>query len=391
MKPNELTEQPTVSDAGNLPVSEVRRTKDKEYSVLVDYTVVGKIFLDYYDQVDKVLFYSAIPSQRRLVKELALSHAVQFMIRRAIQSAEVLALAPNRELHEYTCENLMRLEQIPDSIKNLDGVKLDAYLTLFAKVSEGRFINLAVMLENLVCEIAHDCGIFVGLQKVESSFSDRLKLTFCVTSPEHSFKIWKSADGYGRIGDYRLHITPPYHPVLSGKTKFCLINGDTDCYIRGSEAGIRSIFAPKDAVVGERFFGSSWSKLNHPFYAEGKTLTIELCPILCLSHEGYQTLFELLRAALNQGDSYVAVSGGFRSHYEYVGNLLARTGIKSPAGRHGTYNYRGSEHDCVWEYRVLEAENQLTGALLPDWFLREGWLKLYEEHSPKGTDNDDED
>jgi len=102
-------------------------------------------------------------------------------------------------------------------------------------------------------------------------------------------------------------------------------------------------------------------------------------PVLCLSEQGYQRLRDLLYAALNQGDSYVAVSGGFRSPYDHVGNVLRRKGIKSPAPRFGAYDYRGSEQDCVWEYQTLEAEGQLAGAIIPSWLKREGWLDIYKD------------
>lgn len=350
----------------------VYMSNGKEWMIAIGGQTIGKINLDYNNQVQVVTLYGCNPDNQRKVKELALSHGIQFVIHRSPMRSQLLALAPERDLEEYTCDNLMSFDKIPKAIKLLDDVALDKYLAELADVVNGKFTDLATMLDELFTEIRKDCGIKLRLSDAKRSFLDNVVLTIMVSEADFPFKIWKCADGAN--DPHRLHITPPYHPVMSGKKSFCLINGHTDAYIGGDQKVIRSVYSPEKS---KKDLFSSWSR--HPFFMESRTLAIEICPTLSLSEMGYQTLLGFVRAALNQGDSYVAVSGGFDSPYEHMTKVLKRKGIKSPAGRHGSYDYRGSEDDCVWEYRTLEAEGQLAGALIPSWFMDEGWLAIYED------------
>lgn len=357
-------------------VKKVVHVAEKQWNVISNNTVIAQIHLDYNDQISKVVMMTNDEQLRRSVKELALSHAIQFIIQRSPLPGELLALVPERELEEHTCENMMSFKMIPSGIAELSNEKLDQYLSGLANVVEGMFDNLEAMLGSLLIDIQQNIGVLLGIRKVQSVRwdEDHITVTFEIQD-NHNFKIWKDADG--AKSSWRLHFTAPYHPVMAGKKSLCLINGSTDAYIRGGEAGIYSVYSPEEAKVKEKGSGTSWSYIKHPFYAEGKTLGVEISITLCLAKTGYQSLYNLLVAALNKGDKYVAVSGGFNSPYDHVGNVLSRKGIKSPAGRHGAYDYRGSEDDCVWEHEVLKAEGKLTGALVPDWFHREGWTEIF--------------
>lgn len=84
--------------------------------------------------------------------------------------------------------------------------------------------------------------------------------------------------------------------------------------------------------------------------------------------DGVKELAAYLRAALRLDSRYVAVSGGFNPPLRHPSNYL---GIRYAS-------LRGSEHSCVWEYRVLEREGSLGGAFVPQWLHSEGWLAKYE-------------
>jgi hypothetical protein len=356
----------------------VNLTFDQEWSVTVNDAVIGQINLDYQNQVETVTLFGRNPKHWRMVKELALSHAIQFVIRRSPIKTEILALAPERELSEYTCDNLMSFDKIPEAIKLLDDKTLDQYLRDFANVVDCKFISIGEMLESLIKEVYDYCGVLIGIIDLKRTFMADVVLTFYCGEPNHSFKIWKSCESSDWNGDSRLHLTPPYHPVMLDKESYCLINGDTNAYIGGSNIGIKNVYAPEEARTEGSLFGS-WSSLNHPFYTESKTLSLEICPTISISEVGYEALLGFLLSALNYGKFYVSVSGGFRSPYDYPSNVLNRKKIKSPTKIHGSSNCRGSEHDCVWQYQTLEAEGQLAGALIPSWFHNEGWLTIYED------------
>lgn len=365
-------------------------TEIHQWQITASGKVVARIYTDYKNQVEKIVMYDSDPLIRRRVKELALSHAIQFVMERPIISREILALAPKRELWQYNFVQMMGADMIPEGVERLSDELLDKYLAVFAVVAEGGFGNLAEMLKSLQAEIKDAFGISITVRSITSNLiGDKVGITITSDQP---FKFWKSVDSYSRDDESRLYITPPYHPTVNGKKHFCLINGSTDYYIGGQESGITTVHAPFESrrETARSAFGSTWGAVKHPFYAEGETFSMEICPVLCLTQKGYRTLFNFLAAALNQGDGYIEISGGFDPPFDYPSNILARKKIKSPAERFGPHNCRGSEHHCVWEYRTLEAEGQLAGAKIPSWLAREGWLNIYAGETGKTNKNFEE-
>ena len=358
----------------------VSQVEEKQWHVFIKGSVAAQIHLDYQNQVDKVVLLGNGKLHQRCVKELILSHAIQFVIHRSPISTAILKMAPERELAEYTCENLMSFEKIPSGIFALSDEVLENYLSEFATVVEGQFSNPEEMLSSLLRDIYEKKGILLSIREAKWSHlnDDHIIATFEIKS-EHNFKLWKNSSRPERDG--QLHFVASYHPVMHGKKDVGMINGDTGYYIRGSELGIRCINPPEESKAGngEDIFSHGWSKMKHPFYAEGKTLGVEISATLCMAKTGYQALYEFLLASLNQDDLYVSVCGGFNPPYDYPQNVLNRKRIPSPAGRHGSYNFRGSEHHCVWEHNTLKAEGVLDKSSAPDWFFREGWLKIYDQ------------
>jgi len=362
---------------------EITKVDESQWSISFNNATVAKIHLDHEGQTNTVVFLDQNKRHQRKVKELALSHAIQFVIRRSPMPKYLIAILPKRDLEEYTSDNLMDFKKIPDAITFLNNEDLDKYLSGFANFVEGRFTTPENMLDNLMMDIREKLGILIKLKEGKWMDNDHITATFECTD-ENNFKVWNAcSDGPG--SSWRLHFTAPYHPVMdSKKQSFCMINGSTDYYIRGGDEGIRHVYSPEDARTNKDGFGTSWSYLKHPFYAEGKTLGVEFSATLCMAKSGYQTLYNLLSAALNRNNLYVSVNGGFNSPYDYPENILNRKGMPSPAGNQGGgHTVRGSEDDCVWEYRTLKKEGQLKNSLAPDWFFPEGWLDIYKGERKK--------
>ncbi|MDD5464206.1 MAG: hypothetical protein PHP62_03595, partial [Candidatus Moranbacteria bacterium] len=336
----------------------VCQADEKQWSVLSKGTVVAQVHMGYQLQADKVVLMDDSKFLQRCVKELALSHAIQFVMHRPPMSAAIFNLIPELDLEEYTCENLMSFEKIPASIIALSNEKLDAYLSEFVTVVEGKFSSPEQMLTRLLMDIFEKKGVLVGVRDAKwAQWQDDMIIAMFEIKSDHIFKVWTSSDSDRSSKDWRFHFTPPYHPVMDKKKKsICMINGDTDAYIRGSELGITYVYSPEEARAKKEGFGTSWSYMKHPFYAEGKTLGVGFSSTLCMSKMGYDALYQLLIAALNMNDLYIEVNGGFNSPYDFAQNILNRKGIKSPAGKHGSHEVRGSEEDCVWEHQVLNAE-----------------------------------
>jgi hypothetical protein len=375
-------------DVNSSVILELVRAGEKQWNVLDtrESKPVAEIHLDYYNQVDKIVFMNKIKegdTTQLLVKQLVLSHAIQYVRRRSPILKALLDCVPDHDFREVTSVNMMDLGKIPNEITELTGSQIDKFLSEFVTIVVSRFTKLDQMFELLFSDIKERHGIELEVEVMPSRLdNDYVQANFRVKSGEQGVVFWKSADKpNSRHQNEALHITPGYHPIVNGCESIGLINGDTDALIRGSDNGVRSIYSPAEARV-KKGFGSTWSYINHSFYAKGSSFGAEISKTLCLSEEGYSFLLKILKAALNLDNSFIAISGGFHSPYEYPGNILSQKKIPSPAGQHGAYNYRGSEHTCVWEYRTLEAEGKLSESYVPNWLYKEGWLEIYADQKP---------
>lgn len=183
-----------------------------------------------------------------------------------------------------------------------------------------------------------------------------------------------------------LYIMPAYHPTANEQKPACLINGDTDhiCRMEGGRSTVLGYcFCPEESVVvtDGRPLKSvrqlSWSHVKHPYYAKGREFYCSLHVNALRSKGGVEELVRVLRAAIGKSEEFVEVSGGFRAPFQIPHNRLLELGIKMPGEKRSP---RGSEAFCVWAYRTLlrEGAKVLHQAQVPSWFLREGWLSIYE-------------
>lgn len=356
---------------------------EKKWEIRQGKNLVAEIYPGYESQVETVLFYGEDPVFQRKIKLLALSHAVQYVKSREPIRRVLLANLPERELKEYTADNLMDFAKIPEQMSVFADEDLDKFLGEFAQVviSSG-LKSLNQVFEKLLAEIKEKYGVTITAEIPSNEHDDEWIEVELLIEGDQKFCFWKDADNpHHEYFDLNtaLFIVPSYHPILKGYKGVGLVNGSTDYYIKNPKKGVRQIFCPIEARRKEKSWGSSWNESSHPFYAKGSSFVMEVSSILCLSKSGYEELMEVVTAALNKNRTYIAVSGGFNSPYDHPGNILQKKGIPSPAGRHGSYNYRGSENTVVWEYRVLEKEGELAKSFVPSWLKREGWLNIYNE------------
>ncbi len=353
--------------------------RDRIWTVSCGERPVAEIHLDYWHQVgDVVLYADTSPAMQLSVLRLAASHVQQYVKHRTTSAFGGLMVAEHRDpsLTAYDSQRLM------SSLFLEEGQTLDRETI----EKEFRTLNIGVIvavhrtageaLQAVIAQVGRP-----GLQcrrMAHLTYTDNeIKLRFTVAKPDH-FIFWKSE---WKPGVSDLHIVPGYHPVMNGGEAVGIVNGATDCYIRGN--AVRSIYCPKAARSDRRSrsFGSTWNHVKHPFYAIGRSFSIALITTNIRSREGVKELVELLRGALGEGKRYVEISGGFRAPMKCAHNRLLETGKPSPyprASRDGRGHVaRGSEEHCVWAYRTLEKEGTLKQARVPDWFIREGWLGIY--------------
>ena len=334
---------------------------------------VAEIHLDYCDQLGEVVLYADSSDDTQLqVLRLAASHAQQFAKNRSVPVMGGLMVAEyrNRNLTAADSHRLMDFGLIPEQIQKLDRETI-------VKGLRPLQVDVIVAIHKTADEAIKAAVFQIGVPSLRYSlipqrmiFNNEVALHFTVAKPER-FIFWKSEDvPTGQVWD--LHVVPSYHPVMNGWKAVGMVNGATDAYIRGN--AVCSIYCPKAAQSDRhgRKFGTSWNHVKHPFFAVGRAMSIRLITTKVRSREGVEELTELLRAALGQSKQYVEINGGFRAPMKCAHNRLLEL------DRLRGQDLRGSEEHCVWAYRTLKAEGALDKAHVPSWFIKEGWLEIYE-------------
>lgn len=344
---------------------------------------VAEIHLDYCDQVDEVVLYADSSDEIQLqVLRLVASHAQQFVKNRTVPAMGGIMVAERRNYNLTTADShrLMNFGLIPEQIQKLDRetiVKKLRPLRVDVTVAIHKTANEAIQAAVFQVGVP---SLRYGLIPQRMAFDNEIALRFTVAKPER-FTFWKCESVPTGEG-WDLHVVPSYHPVMNGWEAVGMVNGATDAYIRGN--AVRSIYCPKAAQSDRhgRNFGTSWNHVKHPFYAVGRSMSVRVITRKMRSREGVEELTKILRAALGQGNKYVEISGGFRAPMKCAHNRLLELNRRSP---YPQANYsrtghvtRGSEEHCVWAYRTLKAEGTLEKSHVPAWFIKEGWLKIYE-------------
>lgn len=303
------------------------------------------------------------------IKEIVISPDVSESVQLNVLRQTV---ANSKHLMSYVSDiEIINEENLESITKWLRKFNIDIFTAVYENIDEA--VSAAVQgvgVEGLKYSVSHR----------DLSHGNKV-VNFTVGKPNR-FIFWKSESVPN--GDWDLHVVPPYHPVMNGWTSISMVNGATDANIRG--AAIKSIYCPK-AAQSDRHggnFGSSWNHVKHPFYAIGRSMSLEVSPVKVLSSDGVQELIKVLRASLGLDKHYVDISGGFRAPMKCAHNRLIEIDRRSPwkgadYGRASGNVTRGSEEHCVWAYRTIKKEGFLDTSHVPAWFIPEGWLEIYEE------------
>lgn len=344
--------------------------------------VVAEIHLDPWNQVDEVVLHADSSEEIQLeVLRLAFSHAKQYVRHRISPAFGDLAIVEhgNHELTREDSDLFMNFSAIPPEIKEMDRETIvNEFNAMWVSITVAVHRQVAEAIHAIVCQVGiEDLGYEVVPQKMV--FHDEKMVRFSVKEPG-SFTFWTS-EMKPSGGSFDLHIIPSYHPIMSGQESVGLVNGDTDAYISGH--AVKSIYCPEDAQAIRDSFGATWEHVNHPFRATGRTVKMCLVTTKIRSAEGVNELTQLLRAALGLDKKYVAISGGFQAPLICPENRLSELGRRSPwpeadYERSSGNKVRGSEGHCVWAYQILKEEGKLDGSFVPPWFIKEGWLQIYE-------------
>ncbi|KKR37739.1 MAG: hypothetical protein UT69_C0002G0001, partial [Candidatus Yanofskybacteria bacterium GW2011_GWE1_40_10] len=308
-------------------------------------------------------------------------HVRQYVRHRTASAFGGLMVAEHRN-HNLTrddSDRFMDFSTIPSEIQEMNRETLtrglrELHISVFAAVHRRAEDAISAAIEQVGV-----AGLKYEVIPQRMIFDTELMVRFTVEEP-NSFTFWHSQSRPG--GGFDLYIVPAYHPVMNGKESVGMVNGATDAYIRGN--AVRSIYCPEDAQATDpsKNFGTSWNHVKHPFYATGRSMAVKLITTKVRSAESMEELTQLLRAALGLDNKYVDISGGFNAPLKCGYNRIVELGIRSPYPqaeyRRGGNITRGSEQHCVWSYRVLKEEGQLEKAYIPSWFIKEGWLKIYE-------------
>jgi len=345
-----------------------------------DAQTIAWFVMNYSYEVEKVLFWTQDKAQRLEISQLCLWHALSYQNDRRFCLSDSLRRFA-RTVHPANMNKsdlAMDFDQIPEEVKKLSQKVITEILTDSDKVEfiDIEFDGPQAALAHVASKILAKYEVVVKAEIVERGARllplDSFLVKFTLES-DHNFKIWNCVDQpyKGRLRDSNLHTTPVYHPCYSGSKRHGLINGATDSYIQSKT--IDNLYSPEEArteAASGRIWGSTWGPMKHPFYAEGKTLSMDVDCFHILSAKGVEEIYNALTSALKLNGWFMEVSGGFNSPYEYALN------VRNPNLEHRA---RGSEQNVIWEYRTLEREGKLEGSFVPPWFFKEKWLQMYPE------------
>ncbi len=338
---------------------------------------VGILVMNHNHELKRILFNTDDLSKRLALSQLALWHCLSYQYETSFfvdQDLEKYVNRTNRDMQKS--DELVDFTKIPQEILERPQEEINMILRDSDKVQfiDLHFTDYEAVFKQIAVHMLMLFNVFidVGVGESTSLAFNSIPVRFTVKSG-HNFKIWNCVDKpfEGRLSDSNLHITPSYHPFYSGATRYGLINGDTDSYIN-SEV-VNYLHCPEEAKSSSSPHSGwhvTWKYVKHPFYGEGKNLSMDIDCFQILSLKGFEEVVNIVMAALQLNSLYLEVSGGFCSPYAYSPN------IKNP---YLEKSARGSEQDVVWEYRTLEKEGQLEKSFVPKWFFKEKWLEMYPE------------
>ena len=339
--------------------------------------MVAQVNMDYLDQVQKVLFSSRDSVERRVVKDLVLNHALNYVRDRRdlpCSSSDKLTQGDSAALMDFGMVTSDVVE-LPDAVVDM---RLRGLVEILETISEGD--DMGTLLMDVILFVKSRTGVDITLEPGKGDF---LEPGIKIVTKNGRFRFWHNI-GVGDLenGDknHLLHIVPDYHPEAHQRKwkSATLINGDTDYNIRGK--AVHRVYPPSGSTRNNKdYLFGHWSGVIHPYYAEGSDFEVSVSPIELQTQDGFDELVDFICAALETGGKYISISGGFRSPYTYPSNI----------GNQG-FKVRGSEDKAYWQFETLLKEGKLGSAIIPPWFYNEDWPEAYELAKEEHRATDDE-
>ena len=352
-----------------------------EIKVAGEKTTIAIIYLDYLCRIKYVIFSKGfIPSEFKTdIINLAVFHTLKYSKKRDgyFISDYLYAEDQDNSLTSTDSIRLFDFSKIGDDVKSCPEEEKDRLLKAFKiEILDAVVGTHDEALREIINRVGSNHALTFEV-KESGGISLEPEINIEWTVDKSDFTIWNnlSKPSPGKMFD--LHIVPDYHPCMSEKMNDVgFINGSTDAYIRGY--AIDSIYPPIEAMVQrEKTFGSSWSYINHPFKATGKTFTMRVSYFKLFTEMGINEITVVLKAALNSENTYLSVSGGFYGPYDHQENVLNRLLREGITEFQNSKRNRGSEPHCMWAYYFLEKEGSLYKAYVPNWFYEERWREAY--------------
>lgn len=336
-----------------------------------NHEVGAEIILDHFYQIDAVILSPDISAEIKLdmLRQVA-SHVTRYWISRHHVSGPFVRRRTSWFSH-WDSTRAFKTYRLSPELEAMDAEQItEALGGIRVEVVDAVTYDSVQAIEKALDDVRlHDVQFHLGPRSsVENSISVRFRLT-----SDRQFRAWHDV-GRGRSSSFDLYIVPAYHPTENSKRSIGLVNGDTGALIANKT--IAAAYPPFGSLLkyedSFRLY-SWWDRVNHPFYAAGTEIKLDVMWTRIRSAKGIQELRELLLGLLEEDDTYLGICGGFSGP-------LPRPRRKPGIGT-GDGVPRGSEGFCVWAYRVLKEEGELERAHIPSWFGSEGWLKVYESYS----------
>lgn len=201
--------------------------------------------------------------------------------------------------------------------------------------------------------------------------------------PPYGFTFWKHV----LLSEYfEADVIPPYHPARKIQWPFCIIEGQSDYVKGGDHPTLMRVTSPLESRAFSDNHRRSWDYINHPFYAKGYQITMEVDAHYFLSEAGIADVLKFLRIALGlDQDNYIIVSSGFNPPIRDPQSQLSALGLDKTETAAICKKATSLENVApnIWAYRDLTQEGVIDQSFVPSWLDQEGWLDYY---SPASSD-----
>jgi hypothetical protein len=274
--------------------------KDEDTFLVVDKKELSAVIrLDFLHQVELVILRTKDEAKRRQIKELALSHAIQYCVERSaplfggVLMATHRSRSPRSKAEAY---GLMDFRLIPDSVKTLDDEALNAALFKCAKIVEAEYGTCKRTLLAAVSHVIQKYGLPLKFVMMPGRFPNEVSVHFLSTSLGKEFRFWS----WLPLEKASKH---PDHPQIQGLKSVVAVNASTEAVINDRGSGVKYLIFP--GAPGEA--SSVFRKRSTEEFVEAPSFSVVIDKWRFVSKDSYRFVVDLLTAALGLRPEYVEI------------------------------------------------------------------------------------